>query len=120
MKKNSIVIGASPNPERYSYRAVNQLKQHGHPVTAVGLREGNINGINIETNKPIVEKVDTITLYVGKKNQPEWYDYIFQLNPKRIIFNPGAENEDLVKLANEKNIETIEACTLVMLSVGNY
>lgn len=118
--KKTVVIGASPNAERYSYKAVVKLQEHQHPVVAVGIRDGEISGLNILKGKPTIENVDTVTLYLGAKTQPEYYDYIFSLNPKRIIFNPGAENKELKKLADKKGIITVEACTLVMLSVGNY
>src|ERR1035437_2306264 len=118
--KKTIVIGASENPERYSYKAVVSLSKHGVEVIAVGLKDGMILTIPITKEKIYIEDVDTITMYVGKQNQPAWYDYIFSLKPKRIIFNPGAENDELVQLATSKGIEVVEACTLVMLSVGNY
>ncbi len=118
--KKSVVIGASPNPERYAYRAVNALKSKGHPVEAVGIREGKINDVEIQTGMPSIEDVDTVTLYVGPRNQDYWKDYIESLNPKRVIFNPGTENANFEKQLQDKGIETVEACTLVMLSVGNY
>jgi len=118
--KKTVVIGASENPERYSFRAVVSLSKHGYEVIAVGLKDGMILSIPITKEKTYIDNVDTITLYVGKKNQPYWNDYIFSLNPKRIIFNPGAENDELAQLAIREGIEVIEACTLVMLSVGNY
>ena len=118
--KKTVVIGASVNPERYSNMAVRRLKQHGHEVVALGLREGDIEGVKIHTDKPAVENVDTVTMYVDPQNQPPLYDYILSLKPKRIIFNPGAENEEMEKRAAEKGIEVLEACTLVMLSIGDY
>ena len=118
--KKTVVIGASDNPDRYSYRAVNMLKQHGHEVVPVGIRKGQVAGLAIHTDRPTEESVDTVTLYVGPQNQPAWYDYILDLKPKRIIFNPGTENEELEKMAQAKGIRTEEACTLVMLSIGNY
>jgi predicted CoA-binding protein len=120
MGKTTVVIGASPNFERYSYKATVSLQNHGHKVYPVGLRAGKINQTDIITNKPEIEGVDTVTLYVGPQNQLAWQDYIFSLNPKRIIFNPGTENPELEKAGNSKGIECVEACTLVMLSVGNY
>ena len=120
MSKKTLVIGASENPERYAYKAVKSLLGKGHEVIAEGLRIGKIDDVNISNEKKFYEEVDTITLYVGPKNQPSWYDYIISLQPKRIIFNPGTENEELINLAKENNIHTEEACTLVMLSIGNY
>lgn len=119
--KKTLILGASSNPERYSYKATLKLAQHGHEVVPVGLREGKIESHQILTNMPIVEGVDTVTMYVGAKNQPVYYDYILNhIKPKRIVFNPGAENTELVKLANEKGIVSEEACTLVLLSLGSY
>lgn len=118
--KKTVVIGASENPERYSYKAVVSLSKHGEEVVAVGLKDGMILNIPITKEKKHIENVDTITMYVGPQNQPGWYDYILSLKPKRIIFNPGAENPELATLATKNKIEVVEACTLVMLSIGNY
>ena len=113
--KRTVVIGASNNPERYAYKATLSLQAKGHEVFPVGIRNGQI-----ATDRVIYDEIDTVTLYVGPQNQPDWYEYILELQPKRIIFNPGTESEELVALAKSKNIETVEACTLVMLSIGNY
>lgn len=118
--KKTVVIGASDNPSRFSYKAVHQLKSYGHEVVPVGIRKGEVAGLPIEIDKPGISEVDTVTMYVGPQNQPSWYDYILSLQPKRIIFNPGTENYEFEKKAKEQNIETLHACTLVMLSVGNY
>lgn len=120
MKKKTVVLGATPNSARYAYLATMRLALYGHEVVPVGIREGNIAGIEIRKGMPALENVDTITLYLNAGRQREYYDYILSLNPKRIIFNPGAENPELKKLADEKGIETIEGCTLVMLSTGQY
>jgi predicted CoA-binding protein len=118
--KPTVVIGASPDPSRYAFLATNRLKQFGHKVYPVGIHEGNINGEVILTDKPQIEKVDTVTMYVHPRNQKSWYDYILGLKPKRIIFNPGAENAELENLAKQQGIECLDACTLVMLSTGQY
>ena len=120
MKKKTVVIGASDNPSRYSNIAARRLKQYGHEVVAVGLINGAIGDIPITKDLTPVKNVDTVTLYVGPKNQPYWYDYILSLKPNRIIFNPGTESAELEKMARDKGIETVEGCTLVMLSVGTY
>lgn len=120
MSKKTVVIGASDNPERYAYKATVQLNKHGHPVIPVGLREGMIGTISVLKDQPVVTNVDTVTLYVGPKNQPFWYNYILELKPKRIIFNPGTENSKFEKMAIGKGIEVQEACTLVLLSTGQY
>ena len=120
MNKKTIVLGASPNPNRYSYLAVNRLVAHGHSVIAVGKRKGEINGTHIITDHPEIKDVDTVTLYLNAENQKQYYDYILKLKPKRIIFNPGAENTELETLATQNNIKPIEACTLVLLSTNQY
>jgi len=117
--KTTLVLGASINSERYSNRAIQQLKQNGHKVVAVGNREGETHGVVITKEFPIID-IDTITIYLGQANQCSYYDVILKIKPNRIIFNPGAENRELAELANNNGIEVIEACTLVMLSIGNY
>ncbi len=119
-KKKTLVLGASENPARYSYLAMNRLKNNQHPVVAIGRRKGKVADIEIDTEKENFKDIDTVTLYLNPAHQKEYYDYIISLHPKRIIFNPGTENDDLVELATKNNIETIEACTLVMLSTGQY
>ena len=120
MQKKTVVLGASQNEERYSNMAVKKLLAHKHPVTAIGNKEGIINDIKIIKDNPSINDVDTVTLYLNPENQKPYYDYILSLNPKRIIFNPGTENEELEKIANEKGIKTMEACTLVLLSTNQY
>lgn len=119
-QKKTVVLGASENPSRYSYLAVRKLKAHNHPVVAVGNREGKIGDVAIVKEHPKEEGVDTVTLYLNPTNQKPYYDYILSLNPKRIVFNPGTENEELMELAEEKGIEPFVGCTLVMLSTGQY
>lgn len=120
MEKKTVVLGASDNTERYSNMAVKKLLAHKHTVTAIGNKEGNINDTKIIKGMPVINDVDTVTLYLNPANQKPYYDYIFSLKPKRIIFNPGTENEELEKLADEKGIKTMEACTLVLLSTNQY
>lgn len=119
-KKKTLVLGASDNPARYSYLAIQRLRSHGHPVVAIGRKQTRVNDVPIEKEKKDHEEVDTVTLYLNQDHQKEYYDYILSLNPKRIIFNPGAENEELSELAKKNNIQPLEACTLVMLSTGQY
>lgn len=118
--KKTLVLGASTNPSRYSNLAIKRLNAYNHPVIAVGLKEGMVGNVNIQTGQPKEEAVDTITLYLNPTNQKPYYDYILSLQPKRIIFNPGTENYELEEMAREKGIKPIEACTLVMLSTGQY
>ncbi|MBD2721266.1 MULTISPECIES: CoA-binding protein [Hymenobacter] len=118
--KKTLVLGASDNPDRYSFRAAHMLKRHGHEVVPVGIRKGEVAGLPIRTDRPQEKDIDTVTLYVGPQNQPAWYDYILDLQPKRILFNPGTENPELERLAQQRGIQTEEACTLVLLSIGQY
>lgn len=118
--KKTLVLGASPNPERYSNLAIKRLTANQHPVVAIGKRKGNVDNIEINTQQKPIEDIDTVTLYLNANNQKQYYDYILSLNPKRIIFNPGAENEELNDLAVSKGIKTMEACTLVLLSTRQY
>ena len=118
--KKTLVLGATPNPGRYAYLAANRLVKSGHSIVNVGLKAGDVAGVPIEEPQTIHNDIDTITLYVGPQNQPPLYDYILNTHPKRIIFNPGTENSELRKMANDKGIETEYACTLVLLSIGEY
>ncbi len=119
-QKKTVVLGASDNPSRYSYLAVERLTQHQHPVIALGRKQGSIGNTSILTDRPSIEAVDTVTLYLNEQNQKDYYAYILSLHPKRIIFNPGTENDELFDLAKANGIEALEACTLVMLSTGQY
>jgi predicted CoA-binding protein len=120
MSKKTLVIGASENKSRYSNLATNNLVQKGHEVVALGRRPGQVNGVKIETEKLPLTGVDTVTLYLNPQNQKQYYDYILSLQPKRVIFNPGAENDELEELLKAKGIKAQEACTLVLLSTGQY
>jgi len=119
--KKTIVIGASAKENRYSNKAVNLLSDYKHEVIAIGNKEGKIRDINIILEKALIKDVDTVTLYLSEKYQTEYYDYILnQIHPKRIIMNPGTENDELKRLAEEKGIEVVEFCTLVMLNTGRF
>ena len=120
MKNKTLILGASENPARYSYLALNQLLRKGHEVIAIGKREGKVSGINIQTEQMPSKDIETVTLYLNPDHQKPYYDYILSLKPKRIIFNPGTENEEFEDLAAKAGIAPIEACTLVMLSTGQY
>ncbi|GAF01533.1 CoA-binding protein [Saccharicrinis fermentans] len=120
MKKKTLVIGASENPERYAHKAIKKLNENNHPVVALGLREGHVDGIKINTEVGNIQDIHTITMYVGPKNQPSYFDIITKLKPERIILNPGTENEALEKLAEDHQIEVVHGCTLVMLSTNQY
>ena len=120
MNKKTLVLGASPDASRYAYLAANKLVRSGHSIVNVGIKTGEVAGISIEKPETIHNDIDTITLYVGPQHQEELYNYILDTHPKRIIFNPGTENSELRRMAKEKGIETEYACTLVLLSIGQY
>lgn len=117
--KPTLVIGASENPSRYSNKAIRSLRKHKHDVVGFAKREGRIEDVTIQTHFPS-NGIHTVTMYVGVKHQPEYYDQILALKPQRVIFNPGTENPELVSLLKQNGIEAEEACTLVLLSIGNY
>lgn len=117
--KKTLVIGASENPERYSNRAIRQLRKHGHEVLALAKKPGKVEDVIIETDFPKAD-VHTVTLYVGPKHQPEYYQKVIDLRPQRVIFNPGTENPEFRALLRENGIPYEEACTLVLLSIGDY
>jgi len=119
-RKKTLVLGASSNPARYSYLAVQRLRAHNHPVVAIGRRVGHVADVDIIKDQQQEKDIDTVTLYLNPKNQIEYYNYIINLHPKRIIFNPGTENDELIQKAKENNITPVIACTLVMLSTGQY
>lgn len=120
MKKKTLVFGASLKSERYSNIAINRLVKYNHETKAFGLREGEVAGVNIDTELLNYENIDTVTLYLNPKRQEQYYDYIISLKPKRIIFNPGTENPEFYKLLLDKNIEYEVACTLVLLGTNQY
>lgn len=118
--KRTLVLGASPNPIRFSYKAVKSLIRHGYEVVPIGIREGDIMWQKIIVGKPKMTDIHTITIYLNPENQKEYYDYILELAPKRLIFNPGSENQELIEIAMKNNIEVSIACTLIMLNSNNY
>jgi predicted CoA-binding protein len=118
--KKTLVLGASDNPGRYSYLAVTRLRGVGHPVVAIGRKQAKVGDVEIGTDQQPLTGVDTVTLYLSPQHQKQYYDYILSLHPRRVIFNPGAENPELAILARENGIEPVEGCTLVMLSTGQY
>jgi predicted CoA-binding protein len=119
-RRKTLVIGASENPERYSNMCLNLLHKMGFEALAVGNRAGFVGDVVIHKDMVHFDEVDTITLYINSKIQEDYYDYFLQLKPRRIIFNPGTENPILEKMAIENGIEPLNACTLVMLRLGNY
>lgn len=120
MKDHTLVIGASENPQRYSNLAIHRLLSHNIPVYAVGLKKGKVEGIEIQTGHPLFTDVDTVTLYVGPAHQSNLHDYILQLAPRRVIFNPGTEEINFESKLRQAGILVEEACTLVLLGTGQY
>jgi predicted CoA-binding protein len=120
MKNYTLVFGASLKEDRYSNRAIQKLRENKQKVVAFGMREGIVSNVTIVSELINYEHIDTITLYLGPKNQAPYYDYIIGLKPRRVIFNPGTENGAFVKLLEANNIESEVACTLVLLATNQY
>ncbi len=116
----TVVLGASNNPSRYSYLAVKSLKRNGHEVVPIGRKAREVEDWHILEGQPEIENVHTITMYLGAKNQTDYYDYILGLKPTRVIFNPGAENFELEAKLEKAGIEALQACTLVMLNTNQF
>ena len=119
-RKKTVVLGASDNPARYSFLALQKLKKAGHEVIGIGRKEVMVGDIAVHAAMQPLKDVHTVTLYLNPANQRQYYDYILALHPQRIIFNPGAENNELQQLAESRGITTMNACTLVLLSTGQY
>ena len=117
MGKKTVIVGATPNQSRYAFLAANMLREYDHNIVPIGIKQGEVAGEEILDirKKPAIKDVDTITLYIGPRHQPEWYEYLLSLKPKRIIFNPGTENDEFERLAESRGIEAMQACTLVLL-----
>jgi predicted CoA-binding protein len=120
MNKKTLVLGASPKPDRYGFIATKMLADYKHEVVPFGIRRGKIDEIEIVNELPRDTDFDTVTLYLGPANQKEYYDYIVGLKPKRVVFNPGTENAELEQILVQNGIEPLEACTLVLLKTGQY
>jgi predicted CoA-binding protein len=117
----TLVIGASENPDRYAHKAAISLLKHGHEVVLFGIKPGQVGGIPFITEFPqVIPELDTITLYINPLVQKEYYAKILALKPRRVIFNPGTENPELETQCANAGIEPVEACTLVLLSIGQY
>lgn len=118
--KKTLVLGASPNPLRFSNKMVKSLLRHGFEAVPLGIRKGEITGVEILTGKPQLKNIHTVSLYLSPKRQSDYYDYLISLDPKRIIFNPGTHNQELIDLARENGIEPITDCALIMIAKGIY
>ena len=120
MSKRTLVIGASLKAHRYSNVVIKRLVEKGHEVKALGLRIGDISGLEIDIGTPDYKDIDTVSLYLNPNRQKEYYDYIISLHPKRVIFNPGTENMEFIELLRQHNIEAEIACNLVLLAMNQY
>lgn len=120
MNKKTLVVGASENPARYSNKAIKMLRSYGHDVVAIGAHQGRVDTVPIDTEYPDKVSFDTITLYINPAIQNEWEEKILSVPARRIIFNPGTENVRLEKMARDKGMEVVEACTLVMLRTDQF
>ncbi|NLB02712.1 MAG: CoA-binding protein [Bacteroidales bacterium] len=119
-KNKTLIIGASTNPERYAYKAAEQLLAHKHDIYLLGNRPGELFGREIINSQQMYPDVDTVSLYLSGKNQGSYYDYILSLQPRRVIFNPGTENPELQSMLQKASIDAQEACTLVLLATGQF
>lgn len=120
MSKKTLVIGASATPRRYAHKAVKRLLSYGHEVVAIGRKETQIESVNVVTEMVDIDDLHTVTMYINSENQEQYIDYILNLKPKRIIFNPGSHNQKLEDLAKQNGVEVLEDCTLVMLDSDEY
>jgi uncharacterized protein len=120
LNKATLVLGASDKAERYAYKAIKRLRLHGIDVFACGLKNGKVSDVEFETTWNPNWQVDTVTLYINPMRQQAYYENIIALKPKRVIFNPGTENQEFQRLLKQNNIYFEEACTLVLLSIGQY
>ena len=118
--KKTLVLGATTKPDRYAFKAINMLVEKGHTVLAIGQNTGEVAGVKIYTKAIPVKNVDTVTLYLNPTRQRDYYNYIIEAQPKRVVFNPGTENPELYQLLELNNIKAEVACTLVLLATNQY
>ncbi len=118
--KKTLVLGASGNPVRYSNIAINKLIENNQSVVAIGQKEIIVAGVKVQTKQVPFTGIDTVTLYLNPQRQRDYYNYIISLSPKRVIFNPGTENPEFYQLLKSNNIQVEIACTLVLLTTGQY
>lgn len=118
--KKTLVLGATTRPDRYAYKAIHSLVSHGHSVLAIGVDKGEVAGVTIQTKALPLKNIDTVTLYLNPIRQRDYYNYIIETKPKRVLFNPGTENPEFYQLLRSNNIEVEVACTLVLLATNQY
>ena len=115
-----VIIGASDNPERYSYKAAKALLDKGFEIVLVGLKKKTVFNHEILIALPDNPAENVVTLYVGPQNQEPYFNALLAASPQKVIFNPGTENEKLQSLLDQNNIPWEEACTLVKLSLNQF
>ena len=120
MKNITLVLGASLNPTRYSNIAIKRLLDKKYSVVALGQKKGTVLGVTIDDEKKEYQDIDTVTLYLNPERQKDFYEYVISLKPRRVIFNPGAENDEFARLLESNNIKAEVACTLVLISIDEY
>lgn len=119
--KTTAIIGASPKPERYSYKAMKMLEEYGHKVHLVTPKTSPIEDHPVYASlQDVPEDLDTVTMYVGEKTSDQLVNDLISKSPKRVIFNPGSENRRLEAELKKRNIEVVHGCTLVMLRSGQF
>jgi predicted CoA-binding protein len=120
ISKKTLVLGASDNPARYSFLAIHKLREHKHPVVAFGKRTAMVEDVPVQSETTPIQDLDTVTVYLNPNNQKSYYDFVLEQHPRRVIFNPGAENPEFKKTLTEHGVQVMEACTLVLLGTGQY
>jgi predicted CoA-binding protein len=120
ISKKTLVLGASDNPERYSFLAIYRLRENKHPVVAFGKRTTIVEDVPVQTEISPVQDLDTVTIYLNPNNQKSYYDFVLEQHPRRVIFNPGAENPEFEQILTDHGIQVMEACTLVLLATGQF
>lgn len=118
--KKTLVLGASTKPDRYAFMAVNKLVEKGHSVMAIGQNTGEVAGVKINTKQIPLSNIHTVTLYLNPARQRDYYNYILETKPKRVVFNPGTENPEFYQLLKANGIKVEVACTLVLLATNQY
>lgn len=118
--KKTLVLGASTKPDRYAFKAITMLVDKGHSVLAIGQNAGEVAGIKIQTKAIPLKNIDSVSLYLNPLRQKDYYNYIVEAQPKRVIFNPGTENPEFYQLLQLNNIKVEVACTLVLLTTNQF
>ena len=118
--EKTLVLGASTKPDRYAYKAITMLVEKGHSVLAIGQNAGEVAGVKIHTKAIPLKNIDTVRLYLNPNRQRDYYNYIVEAKPKRVVFNPGTENPEFYQLLELNNINVEVACTLVLLTTNQY